>query len=110
VRAASILEKAAAAPHPSAPAYALHPSEVTLIDWISRFPEEVDRSAEEYKPLYMANYAYSLAKAFSDFYRECPVLRAEPDVQDLRLAMVAATKQTLANSLHLLGIRSPEAM
>jgi arginyl-tRNA synthetase len=110
VRAASILEKAAAAPHPSAPAYALHPSEVTLIDWISRFPEEVDRSAEEYKPLYMANYAYSLAKAFSDFYRECPVLQAEPDVQDLRLAMVAATKQTLANSLHLLGIRSPEAM
>jgi arginyl-tRNA synthetase len=88
----------------------LNPSEVTLIDWISRFPEEVERSAEEYKPLYMANYAYALAKAFSEFYRECPVLQAEPDIRNIRLAMVAAAKQTLANSLHLLGIWSPRAM
>ncbi|MCJ7638744.1 MAG: arginine--tRNA ligase, partial [Euryarchaeota archaeon] len=110
VRAASILAKAEAVPEPVVPSYDLHPSEVTLIDWISRFPEEVERAAVEYKPLYMANYAYALAKAFTDFYKECPVLQAEPGTQKIRLAMVAAAKQTLANSLHLLGIQSPQAM
>jgi arginyl-tRNA synthetase len=110
VRAASILAKIGERPAPAAPAHELHPSEVTLIDWISRFPVEAERAAEEYKPLYMANYAYSLAKAFSDFYRECPVLQADPETRKVRLAMVAAVKQTLANSLQLLGIRSPRAM
>jgi arginyl-tRNA synthetase len=110
VRASSILEKIGEQPEAAAPAHALHPSEVTLIDWISRLPEEVERSAEEYKPLYMANYAYALAKAFSEFYRECPVMQADPETRKTRLAMVAAVKQTLANSLRLLGIRSPRAM
>jgi arginyl-tRNA synthetase len=110
VRTASILDKVEQIPQAVSPSRDLNPSEVTLIDWISRFPEEVERAAEEYKPLYMANYAYSLAKAFSEFYRECPVLQAEPAVRKVRLAMVAATKQTLANSLLLLGIQSPRAM
>jgi arginyl-tRNA synthetase len=110
VRAASILGKVGGAPRPVLPAHELHTSEVTLIDWISRFPEEVERAAEEYKPLYMANYAYSLARAFTEFYRECPVLQAEPEVREARLAMVAAAKQTLENSLRLLGIQAPRAM
>jgi arginyl-tRNA synthetase len=110
VRASSILEKTAADPKPVLAEADLHPSEVTLIDWISRFPGEVERAAAEYKPLYMANYAYSLAKAFTDFYRECPVLQAEPAVRDARLAMTAAAQRTLANSLRLLGIESPRAM
>jgi arginyl-tRNA synthetase len=110
VRASSILEKTGCIPQPALPGYEMHPSEITLIDWISRFPDEVDRAAEEYKPLYMANYAYFLAKAFTDFYRECPVLSAAADVRDLRLAMVAASRQTLANSLRLLGIQAPSSM
>jgi arginyl-tRNA synthetase len=110
VRASSILEKARAAPEPLLPDYAMHPSEVTLVDWISRFPREVERAAEEHKPLYMANYAYFLAKAFTEFYRECPVLSAEAGIRKVRLAMVAATRQTLANSLRMLGIQSPRSM
>jgi arginyl-tRNA synthetase len=110
VRAFSILSKAVGEQHSSGPTYDLDPSEVTLIDWISRFPEEVTRSAEEYKPLFMANYAYSLAKAFTEFYRECPVLHAEPEIRNVRLAMVSAAKQTLKNSLMLLGIDAPDEM
>jgi arginyl-tRNA synthetase len=92
------------------PNYDLHPAETTLVEWISRFPQEVQRSAEEYKPLYMASYAYFLAKAFTDFYSACPVLQAEPEIRRTRLAIVAAARQTLSNSLRLLGIESPEAM
>jgi arginyl-tRNA synthetase len=110
VRAGSILSKAEAAPQPVLPNYDLHPAEITLIEWISRFPQEVQRSAEEYKPLYMASYAYFLAKAFTDFYSACPVLQAEPEIRQTRLAIVAAARQTLSNSLRLLGIESPAAM
>jgi arginyl-tRNA synthetase len=110
VRANSILAKAEILPQPRLPQYDLHPSEITLIEWIARFPQEVQRSAEEYKPLYMANYAYFLAKAFTDFYSACPVLQAEPEIRQTRLAIVSAAKQTLSNSLRLLGIESPEAM
>jgi arginyl-tRNA synthetase len=110
VRAASILANAETPSSAFLPAYDLHPAEMTLVDWIARFPSEVQRSASEYKPLQMANYAYFLAKAFSDFYRECPVLQAEAKVRATRLALVSAVKQTLASSLYLLGIQSPPAM
>jgi arginyl-tRNA synthetase len=81
-----------------------------LIDLISRFPKEVQRAANELKPLHIANMAYDLAKAFSDFYNECPVLIAEEPVRSGRLWLVAVARQALANSLYLLGITAPEAM
>jgi arginyl-tRNA synthetase len=110
VRANSILNKAGTIPPPIPSIYEFEAQEISLLEHISRFPDEVTRSAENYKPLTIANYAYDLAKAFSEFYQHCPVLKAEKDVRALRLRLTAATKQTLANSLHLLGIKSPEVM
>jgi arginyl-tRNA synthetase len=110
VRATSILSKAETPPRPRLPEYDLHPAEITLIEWISRFPQEVQRSVEEYKPLHMANYAYFLAKAFTDFYGACPVLQTDPEIRQTRLAIVLAARQTLSNSLRLLGIESPAVM
>jgi arginyl-tRNA synthetase len=54
--------------------------------------------------------AYQLAKAFSEFYNQCPVLQAELPVRAARLRLVAAAKQAIANSLVLLGIAAPEFM
>lgn len=117
VRANSILRKAAAeypSENPLAgsvqPEYALQPSEVQLIDQISRLPNEVQRAAAEYRPLYLTNSAYDLARAFTDFYSACPVMKAEPAVRTFRLRLVAATRQALANNLKLLGIAAPEVM
>ena len=90
--------------------YDLHPAEIELVDQISRFPGEVQRAAAEYKPLAIASIAYDIAKAFAGFYDACPVVQAEPQVRAARLRIVAATKQTLANSLALLGITAPEVM
>ncbi|HMN60916.1 MAG TPA: arginine--tRNA ligase [Anaerolinea sp.] len=90
--------------------YPLAQSEVQLIDLISRFPKEVLRAANELKPLHIANIAYELARSFSDFYDDCPVLIAEEPVRSGRLRLVAAARQALANSLRLLGITAPEAM
>lgn len=111
VRANSILRKVGGRPD-GEPDYGLltHASEVNLVEKISRLPEEVQRAARELKPNLLANYAYELAKGFNDFYNQCPVLGAEPEVRAARLALVAAARWCLGNTLHLLGIRAPEVM
>jgi arginyl-tRNA synthetase len=90
--------------------YDLHPAEIQLIDLISRFPDEVQRAAAEYKPLIIASIAYDIAKAFAGFYDACPVVQAATQVRQARVRLVAATKLTLANALGLLGIAAPEVM
>ena len=77
---------------------------------VARFPGEVERAASGYSPLNIANYVYSLAKAFNDFYHACPVKDAPAPQRSARLALVAATRQVLANGLALLGIAAPTVM
>ena len=112
VRCNSILRKAGGLPDVGRSTfdYELNPAEIQLIDMISRFPGEVQRAAAEYKPLAIASIAYDIAKAFAGFYDACPVVQAELQVRAARLRLVAATRQTLANSLALLGITAPEVM
>jgi arginyl-tRNA synthetase len=111
VRANSILRKADdPVPASQKPVYNLHPVEIQLIDWLSRFPGEVQRAASEDKPLVIANIAYELARAFNNFYTQCPVLKAEQEETDFRLRLVAASRQVIANSLDLLGIYAPDVM
>jgi arginyl-tRNA synthetase len=111
VRAGSILRKAGQPlPEEAKVTEPLTPQEVELINLISRLPAEVQRSASELRPLWIATYAYELAKAFNDFYTQCPVLQAEETVRNFRLRLTAATRQAIANSLTLLGITAPQAM
>lgn len=111
VRAGSILRKAnEPLPASQIPGYKLETAEIALIDLISRLPNEVQRSAAEYKPMYMANYAFELAKTFNDFYNACPVLQVEPALRASRLRLVAAARQALFNCLTILGITAPQAM
>jgi arginyl-tRNA synthetase len=111
VRANSILRRfGEGLPPPILPKYDLHATEVQLIDMISRLPDEVQRAALEYKPLHIANLAYEIARAFNDFYHQCPVLKAEPEMRVFRVRLVAAAKQAIANSLNTLGIIAPEVM
>jgi arginyl-tRNA synthetase len=92
------------------PSYELTGPELELIDLLARLPDEVQRAAADLRPLEMAGYAYDLARAFNDFYTQCPVLQAEEPVRSFRLRLVMATRQALANSLALLGITAPQAM
>ena len=107
-RACRILEKAT----PGLPDLTklTEPAELTLVKTIARFPDEARRAAEEVKPHALANYAYHLASVFNDFYRDAPVLKAEEDVQDARLALVDAFRITCRNALELLGIEALRKM
>lgn len=115
VRANSILRRAGGKLPESDPsgnsfAYEMSQSEIQLVDLISRLPKEVQRAAAECRPLYIASQAYEMARSFSDFYNDCPVLQAEEPVRSARLRLVAAARQSLANALALLGITAPQAM
>jgi arginyl-tRNA synthetase len=111
VRANSILRRLEEPLPDSAPIqHELDPAEIELIDAIARFPNEVQRAAAEYKTLHITNLAFDLARTFNDFYKQCPVLKAEPDIRAYRLRLVAAARQTIANALSLLSIQAPEVM
>ena len=88
----------------------LEPAEIALVEMISRLPDEVQRAAREYRPMLVANLSFEMAQAFSDFYNQCPVLKAEEPIRSRRLRMVAVSRQVLRNCLYLLGISAPEAM
>ena len=111
VRANSILRKVNFhVPDSTLPAYEFMPVETQLVELISRLPNEVQHAAAEYRPLYIAALAYDIARTFNDFYNQCPVLPAEEPVRAIRLRIVAAARQAIANSLALMGITAPQVM
>ncbi len=110
VRAGSILRRSSGVPGSISYEGELTPAEVELIDLISRLPREVQRAAAERRPLHLANHAYALAKAFSDFYNTCPVLQAEEPVRSMRLRLTAAARQAIGNALNALGLAAPDIM
>jgi arginyl-tRNA synthetase len=111
VRANSILRKAGGVPAEGSFDYELEPSEVELIDQISRFPGVVQQAAQDYKPLHVSNYVYELARTFHGFYHHVPVLQTEAEpVRQARLRLVAAARQTLKNAMRLLAIEAPDVM
>jgi len=111
VRANSILRKVQfSIPESAVISYKLSEDEVELIDLLARFPQEVGRAAKEMRPLLIANYAFSVAQAFSNFYNKCHVLNADAEIRDFRLRLSAAAKQVIGNALGLLGIEVPEVM
>ncbi|MFM9127093.1 MAG: DALR anticodon-binding domain-containing protein, partial [Solirubrobacterales bacterium] len=50
------------------------------------------------------------AQDFSAFYRDCPVVGADPALAAFRLELCAATRDVLARALDLLGVAAPETM
>ena len=74
-------------------------------------PEVVEDAAAAQETQGVTTYATELATAFHAFYRDARVVDAEaPERSATRLALVDATRISLANALALLGISAPEAM
>ena len=83
--------------------------ERALLREISRLPATVAYVARTTHVHALAGYAHSLAETFNRFYESSPVLTAEGP-RASRLALVAATRTTLGNTLGLLGIDALERM
>ena len=87
------------------------PEEMGLSRSLARYPEVVLEAAAQRRPHLVAAYALECAAALNQFYKSCPVLKAETDaLRNSRLAMVEASRWVLRNALTVLGITAPEEM
>ena len=84
--------------------------EIALVKKMAMLPYEVQAASTDLKPHILAGYARELAETFNQFYRYVSVLNAEPELREARLALVDASRATLANALDLLGIAALEEM
>jgi arginyl-tRNA synthetase len=114
-RIASILRKAAAEgvaiADSLAGGLADDPVALALAKDLLRLPDIVRDAAEERETQSITTFATELATAFHAFYRDRRVVdAADPATSAYRLALVDATRVTLAAALGLLGISAPDSM
>ena len=87
-----------------------HDEEKALIKALALLPEEILEAAATRDPSKLNKYGVSLAAQFHKFYNACRIKDAEPALRDARLALCAATAQTVENVLHIIGVDAPERM
>jgi arginyl-tRNA synthetase len=108
-RACGILDKAGG-PAAGDPALLRHAEEQRLAKVLAKFPSAVLGAADARRPHALAGYTYDVAAQFNLFYRDCPVLTAEPALRAARLGLVDAARIVLRNGLDCLGLSAPREM
>ncbi|MBF4999010.1 arginine--tRNA ligase [Nocardia sp. BSTN01] len=88
----------------------LEPAERALALELDTYSSTVREVAELLEPHRLCGYLYELARDFTTFYDNCPVLSVPEPVRGNRLALCQLTAATLAHGLGLLGIAAPERM
>ncbi|MCT7372958.1 arginine--tRNA ligase [Mycolicibacterium llatzerense] len=91
-----------------------HDREATLMRTIGEFPRVLKTAASLREPHRVCRYLEDLAGDYHRFYDSCRVLpmgdEEHSDLHRARLALCAATRQVIANGLHILGVSAPERM
>lgn len=82
----------------------IHPQERSLIRHLTRLPGTIADASRTLGVNLMAEYAYELATTFSQFYRDCTVLDADPPLRAARLRLVRSARDVLALSCGILGV------
>ncbi|HJW08813.1 MAG TPA: arginine--tRNA ligase [Holophagaceae bacterium] len=88
------------------------PEAQALLFELAGLPGAAEEATRDYQGTALARQLLAIARAFSGFYTNCPILRDEnsPEVRDARLALCVATARALRQGLFLLGIDAPEEM
>jgi arginyl-tRNA synthetase len=87
------------------------PHEAALAQKLAEFPELVQRAAAEFAPHLVTHYLHDdVAARLHTYYNAERFLVEDEALKRSRLALVAATRQVLANGLALIGVSAPERM
>ena len=86
------------------------PQERALALELLQFPQTVDRVGETLQGHRLSQHLYALATAYSAFYRDCPVLKAEGAMRTSRLELCRLTARVLDLGLRLLSLDAPQRM
>ena len=82
--------------------------EYQLCKTLYQFPEKVIAALTQLEPSIITRYLVDLAQDFNRFYHEHPILVEDQQLRCARLALVEATRITLANGLKLIGLKPLE--
>lgn len=90
---------------------AMTQTERELCMMLTAFSDVLIEAEVNFSPAVVANYAYDLAKTFSSFYAESPVIREENEsLRNFRLVLLNQIQETLLFATGLLGMTLPERM
>ena len=121
-RCAAILRKAAEQGTPFVGAEALSasqlahlvlPEEKAMLKKMSQLSEVVQAAADKLEPHHVLYFCQELIGDFHSYYtqyRSDPIISADKEKTQGRLALVAALKQTLQSAFGILGVAAPEQM
>ena len=84
--------------------------ELSLLSRLAQYGDVLAQASDEMAPHHIAFYLRDLASDFHGFYNAERVLVDDESIKSARLALLAATRQVLANGLGLLGASAPERM
>jgi arginyl-tRNA synthetase len=85
-------------------------SEKRLMRHMAAFAETVALATTEYSPSRLATYLLQLAQNSNTFYHNCPVLKADEELKNSRLALIEKAKAILIQGLELLNITCLDEM
>jgi len=77
---------------------------------ILQFAELIRQLSVDCFPNQLCLYLYELSGTFMKFYESCPILKADAELRQSRLALAELTAQTLKRGLNLLGIEPLQKM
>ena len=85
--------------------------EKELIKLLLQFPEIVQIAGKNFNPSAITTFAYNLAKNFSRFYHDVPVLHCgDPQLMEARIILSRAVLQVLENAYELMAVPFLEKM
>jgi arginyl-tRNA synthetase len=83
---------------------------MALLQKLAEFPDLLTQAADELAPHAVAFYLRDLAGEFHSFYNAERVLVDDEAARNARIALLAATRQVLANGLAIIGVSAPVKM
>ncbi len=85
-------------------------SETTLMNRLADYPDVLSAAAASLAPHEIAFYLRDLAAAFHSYYAAERFIVDDLALSRARLALLAATRQVIANALAVLGVSAPQRM
>lgn len=87
-----------------------HNQESVLLTALQRFPEVVNKAAQNFEPHQITYYLKDVATAYHSYYNAHKVLDAPESRRKAMLALSKATQQVIRNGLGIIGVGAPESM
>mgnify|MGYP001158091907 FL=1 len=84
--------------------------EEELLKILSKFPEVVLKSSDNYEPHLICYYLKDLSSSFHGYYNEEKILVDKEEELQAKILLLQGVKQVIFNGLTLLGVSSPSSM